>query len=97
MTPTELADKLLEEIQKPFKDDERDKFDGPRMLDSSLELKEDFFSVMYLHSLKRGHIFGDDVPSEAEEVDAENEQETQDSPGSVNDDDDFKKAKPEGE
>lgn len=65
------------------------------MLGTSLELKEDFFSVMYLHSMKRGHIFGDDIPSENEDLEVNDEQETQD--GAANDDDDFKRPDPTDE
>lgn len=41
---------------------DRDSFDGPRWLDSEIELREDFYSFAYLHYVKYYYMFGEEEP-----------------------------------
>ena len=71
------AIELLEESLVPYQDRRRGRFEGPRMLHQSLELKESFYGFAYIGELKREVLFGEggDSGDETDLVEEENEEE----------------------
>ena len=58
---------ILKFRNKPYRKQQRDCFDGPISLGSSLELREDFYAVCFLYWMKRKAILRDCEDSDYEE------------------------------
>ena len=61
---------ILKFRNKPYRKQQRDCFDGPISLGSSLELREDFYAVCFLYWMKRKAILRDCEDSDYEEGEA---------------------------
>ena len=57
---------ILKTRKEPYKKKNRTIFDGPLRLGKSLELREDFYAVSFMHWLKRKAILADSIDSDAE-------------------------------
>ena len=55
----ELASRFVDKLRLPYNDVKRTRWTGPSSIGTSLELREDMYSVAFLYKLKRGTIFGD--------------------------------------
>lgn len=62
-----LGNDFMRSITKPYMARVRDRFDGPRSIDQSLTLNEDFYCYTYLHWFKRRVLYNEDVDTDDEE------------------------------
>jgi len=67
---TKAAKEKLNDLGKPYMEQDRDRFDGPARIGKSLDLREDFYSSSYLNCFKLEYITGKPNPNQKEEPDS---------------------------
>ncbi len=65
---------FLENIFVPYSQQDRDCTDGPRNLDNSLQLSEDFYSIDFLHKFRRRYVFVKPNGEDGDDTDDNDEQ-----------------------
>ena len=56
-----IALRYVDKLRMPYKDVPRTRWTGPSSLNTSFELREDMYSVVFLYKLKRMTFYGDNV------------------------------------